>query len=105
MYQNERIFELQNDEEFVEKINEAKDSVEIQKLFAEQGLDVSIEAIENAFVADGNWLTESELEGVAGGSAIGVAISVISLMLKNKQKSTQHQGSSGVYHSGGGRKI
>ena len=68
----ERVKVLMADPEFVESLTRMEDNTEVQKAFAERGVELSLEDIntiaEVAFGSDGE-LDEAQLEGVAGGVA------------------------------------
>jgi len=73
----EKIAALANDEEFVNSLLTMDDNAEVQKAFAERGVDLTVEQIdqmaEMAFGKNGE-LNESDLENVAGGFLAEAAI-------------------------------
>lgn len=71
----EKIKELVEDQEFVKKLLSCEEPEQVQKLFADNGVEISLEdvkALGKALAAmaesDGE-LSEDDLEAVAGGSA------------------------------------
>ncbi len=78
----EKILSLMKDQDFMNRIIGMEDNAEVQKAFAEYGVDLTVEQIdaiaEMAFSNQGE-LDETELETVAGGGLeeIGIIISGI----------------------------
>lgn len=86
----ERIMELANDEAFLKKLADVESPEELQKVFAEIGIDATVEEINQ--VMDGEQeLDADELDEVSGGlyTEIGVLIFMIGLYhgLKCNKKS------------------
>lgn len=78
---NEKINALMEDEGFVESILQLETAEEVQKAFADKGVDLTvqdIEAIKDAVIAktEGE-LSEDDLENVAGGADVGGIITVV----------------------------
>ena len=72
--------ELWMDEEFCKKVDEASDTEEIIRLFAEKGVTVTAEQIASAKAALDGELDETALDGVAGG-CLGCRIGVLLVYL------------------------
>ncbi len=89
------IKELIYDEAFKTQIESAEDLEAVAKLFNEKGIQVSAAELKSAIEEENGELNENNLENVAGGSLIAAWKQFIRLC--------QHQGSSGAWHSGGGR--
>ncbi len=73
----EKIIELAQDQKFIDKLLTMEDNSEVQKAFAEEGVNLTVEEIdqmaEMAF-GDHGELDESELEKVSGGFLAEAAI-------------------------------
>ena len=73
----EKIIALAKDEQFINSLLTMEDNVEVQKAFAEKGVDLTVEQIdqmaEMLFGRDGE-LNEGELEAVSGGFLAEAAI-------------------------------
>lgn len=67
---SEKLKELMQNEEFTGKIAKLEDKEDIQKVFKENGLDVSIEELEQMENEGRKLLEEGELEGISGGVTI-----------------------------------
>lgn len=79
----QKIKELMADQSFVEKLLSCEEPEEVQSLFNENEVYLSIEeikqigkALENLEGKDGE-LTEEDLEAVAGGIAIGIVLGIV----------------------------
>ena len=62
---------LMNDEVFAAQIEKAASAEEIVALFADKGVEVSLEIAQELFAPMEGELDEMDLEGVAGGGIIG----------------------------------
>lgn len=70
---------LENDKEFVKAIGDMEDPYEVQKAFAEKGIDLTIEDISTiartcASLAESGELDEEVLENVSGGFVDGFIV-------------------------------
>lgn len=61
---------LMNDEQFLERLYEAKDIAEVKVLFLSEGVEVTEEELMSKLLPGGEDLTEDDLESVSGGGAI-----------------------------------
>lgn len=78
----EKFKALINNEDFLKKLESCKDTVEISALFAENGIDISAEQLnEMASKAIGQELTADQLESISGGDA-GVIVKAVSIAIK-----------------------
>lgn len=80
----EKIQKLVEDQEFVTKMLSCEEPEQVQKLFADNGVEVSLEEVKalgqslaTMAESDGE-LSEDDLEGVAGGSLLGAVSTIIS---------------------------
>ncbi len=62
--------ELLKDEEFVDRIREAKSLAEVVELFGSKGIEVTEAELKSALDDQEGELTEDNLEGVAGGKSL-----------------------------------
>ena len=61
---------LITDEQFREKLNQAKDMAEVKALFSGEGVEISEEELMNKILPAEQELSEESLENVSGGGAI-----------------------------------
>ena len=80
--ENEKFIKLFEDKSFVEKFNATEDATKVKELFAENGVDISVEEIneiksaskklEEKIISSSGELDDNALEGVAGGNSWNV---------------------------------
>ena len=74
----EKLQALMNDAEFVKKISAMEDPEEVQKAFADNGVDFTLDEIgqiaEMAADNEGEELSEGQMDAVAGGVLTAIAI-------------------------------
>ena len=82
---DEKIKELVNREDFMEKMLACEEPEQVQALFAAEGVELTIDDVKaigatlDASISEGDELDEDSLDNVAGGSllaSVGVAIGV-----------------------------
>ncbi len=89
----EKIKAVMAEEGFVEKLMECQEPEQVQALFAEKGVELSLDDVMaiskglSAALEDGEELDEDALDSVAGGSAtlaiVGAVVSVVTTVVKN----------------------
>lgn len=81
----EKIKNLVEDQEFVTKLLACEEPEQVQKLFADNGVDVTLDDVKalgqslSVMAESDGELSEDDLEGVAGGSLMSVVSTVISV--------------------------
>ena len=85
---------------FLAKLSEAQDMSEVKDLFAAEGVTVSDQQLMEYVLPENDELYEDTLDYVAGGS---IRINPFWNWLRGNNRTQSRRGSSGGYHTSGGR--
>lgn len=95
------------DREFVETIVAMEDPVDVQKAFADKGIDFTVDQInqiaELALNHEGEELTDAELESVSGGAILEIitvvagGVALFANVMSEVNKSRKEQGKSTIW--------
>ena len=99
-----RLEDLLTDREFCEKVEAAKDTNAVIKLFAEKGIAVTSTQIAEAkaATANGEELNEEMLDAVSGGVMISWWLRWLLRRSRRSDENSNGDGSGGGFSSGGG---
>lgn len=93
---DEKVMAVLQQEGFIDKFLEIEDPEEVQKLFAENGIELTKDEVmaigkglAQEFAEEGEELDEDDLDDVAGGSAsaiVGAVVSGVCYVVKNARR-------------------
>ena len=93
---NEKVMAVLQQEGFVDKLLELEDPADVQALFKENGIDLTIDEVKaigrglnQQFAEEGEELSEDDLDDVAGGSAaaiVGAIVEGVTWVVNNSRR-------------------